>query len=575
MKIIWLIFALLLSLPASSQTVGSWNGDCSKGDIFPLAFGTPTNNPMLGSFPQCTVTVYFTGTSVLATLYQNTSLTPLTNPFNSSTLDGSILFFAATGVGYDIVISGGIPFTMPSPRTYTAVFTGNSGGGGGGSGTVNVGLASQVAYYPATGTAVSGDPNLTDSGTQLGYAGSSGFVLPSDGVHAGATGMVGNTAIPLGLPTTNFAGDIGPNSASFNAWFLQRNATAPTVPSVFGLSAASGSPLVSQQTILPLQGTDPNIPTSGTMTGATGTLTCKDANSGITTTGCTVPITGATSGGGLTVTGTTLGMLPTCTTNQVLAWNGSAWACSSIASIDGVAPFTPRKQYVIFYDYGQGSVGSYGASSDTPTTLGSFTRVVLSTSSPFADGGGVSIASSSTASTNTVIGVRASGGGNFGNWGIGHFYAWANRWAAGGTTNVRYWQGVTVFNSALGGTGGVDVLGTTSLATDTPLRGTVGFRYSSGVDTTWQAVAETTAGGQTLVNTGIAIDTNPHTFAITTTGLAATYYIDGAQVATISTNMPDPTLGNNSAAYIFWTGDNKNTANSVSGTLYWMSITPH
>jgi len=43
--------------------------------------------------------------------------------------------------------------------------------GSGGSGTVNPGTATQIAYYPGTGTAVSGDPRLTDTGTQANYNG--------------------------------------------------------------------------------------------------------------------------------------------------------------------------------------------------------------------------------------------------------------------------------------------------------------------------------------------------------------------------------------------------------------------
>jgi hypothetical protein len=47
--------------------------------------------------------------------------------------------------------------------------------GSGGSGTVNTGLAAQVALYAGSGAAVSGDSALTDSGTTLNYAGSGGI----------------------------------------------------------------------------------------------------------------------------------------------------------------------------------------------------------------------------------------------------------------------------------------------------------------------------------------------------------------------------------------------------------------
>jgi hypothetical protein len=61
----------------------------------------------------------------------------------------------------------------------TGVVTGTGSdcgsGGGGGSGTVNSGAASQVAMYAGSGTTVSGDSALTDSGTILSYTGSGGI----------------------------------------------------------------------------------------------------------------------------------------------------------------------------------------------------------------------------------------------------------------------------------------------------------------------------------------------------------------------------------------------------------------
>jgi hypothetical protein len=42
-------------------------------------------------------------------------------------------------------------------------------------------------------------------------------------------------------------------------------------------------------------------------------------------------VTGATANGGLLLSGTTLGMLTSCSNNQVLQWNTTAWVCSTIA----------------------------------------------------------------------------------------------------------------------------------------------------------------------------------------------------------------------------------------------------
>ena len=73
---------------------------------------------------------------------------------------------------------------------------------------------------------------------------------------------------------------------------------------------------------------------------------CPNGTGGaFTTSGCATgsgTITGATTGGGLVVTSTTLGLLTTCSSTQVLAWNGSAWACASVGTgtITGVTAGT-------------------------------------------------------------------------------------------------------------------------------------------------------------------------------------------------------------------------------------------
>jgi hypothetical protein len=95
-------------------------------------------------------------------------------------------------------------------------------------GTVNSGTAGQIGYYATTGSAISGDANLTDSGTQLAYAGSAGFSLPGDAVHSGAFAIAGNTTVSTLLPAAGFFGFIGFNSTSATSYFFQPNATPPT-----------------------------------------------------------------------------------------------------------------------------------------------------------------------------------------------------------------------------------------------------------------------------------------------------------------------------------------------------------
>lgn len=51
-------------------------------------------------------------------------------------------------------------------------------------------------------------------------------------------------------------------------------------------------------------------------------------------------ITGATLNGGLLQTGTTLGLLTSCSTNQVEQWNGTAWVCATVSGGGGTTTIT-------------------------------------------------------------------------------------------------------------------------------------------------------------------------------------------------------------------------------------------
>jgi hypothetical protein len=74
-----------------------------------------------------------------------------------------------------------VPVSINGNLTVTGTCTGC---GGGGAGTVNSGTATQVAMYSANGAAVSGDSELTDSGSTLNYAGSNG-ISASAGTFSG------------------------------------------------------------------------------------------------------------------------------------------------------------------------------------------------------------------------------------------------------------------------------------------------------------------------------------------------------------------------------------------------------
>lgn len=85
---------------------------------------------------------------------------------------------------------------------------------------------------------------LSDDGTLLSYSGSGGMASTSDGVHAGAVGIIGNTTLPsLVAGSVNL---VGPNSASVTAYGIQFPATISGA-GVAHLSALSSN--VSQLTV--------------------------------------------------------------------------------------------------------------------------------------------------------------------------------------------------------------------------------------------------------------------------------------------------------------------------------------
>jgi len=186
------------------------------------------------------------------------------------------------------------------------------------------------------------------------------------------------------------------------------------------------------------------------------------------------------------------------------------------------------------------------------------------------DGYGVQMLSIASASPNISIGADQGRSAATTEYGFGGFYRWALRWGAGNTTGVRYWLGLTQYNTGGSGTETTVPITGTSFATDTPNRTTLAFRFSSTTDTTWKATSQITAGSQTVVDTTIAIDTNNHTFEITYDNTTARYFIDGVLRASITTNVPNPTT----YFYMdqFWSGDNKNAVGVITANMYWMTL---
>ena len=122
------ILALLLISPSAAMgAVDPISGYCDLGASQATVSGLPSSNYQQGLIPYCTVTVYLTGTTTLATIYADSSSTPLTNPFTANE-DASWLLYALSSQAYDIVLSGGVsPNTYPSPVTLIGAFPSSAG----------------------------------------------------------------------------------------------------------------------------------------------------------------------------------------------------------------------------------------------------------------------------------------------------------------------------------------------------------------------------------------------------------------------------------------------------------------
>lgn len=109
---------------------------------------------------------------------------------------------------------------------------------------------------------------------------------------------------------------------------------------------------------------------------------------------------------------------------------------------------------------------------------------------------------------------------------------WFMKGAIDGTTKSRYWVGMTdtAFASI-----------PTVMNSNTPAANVIAFRWNSDTDSHIQAVCQTDATHQTIVDTGVTVVADAiHLFEIVpqSGGSSIKFYIDGNLVATISTNVP-------------------------------------
>jgi hypothetical protein len=117
-----LLFFLVCPFGWSMSGVQGW---CELGATPVVTANITSTTKTQGSFPQCTVAVYLSGTTTLASPIYDASGTPLSNPFTATTQGA--WFFQAPNAKYDVKISGGgLPGAYTFPQISLLVDSGSS-----------------------------------------------------------------------------------------------------------------------------------------------------------------------------------------------------------------------------------------------------------------------------------------------------------------------------------------------------------------------------------------------------------------------------------------------------------------
>lgn len=148
-KVVPILLFLLALCATSAQANQRYTGYCARGGQSLILSGLTGAPLVTGSYPYCTVTVYFTGTTTIATGLTSDAagLNPIQNPMTADQF-GTFYFYAPNGSRLDVKLSGnGIP-----TWTIGDIYFNDSTGGGGGSGTVQPGAQYSLAQYPLSGT---------------------------------------------------------------------------------------------------------------------------------------------------------------------------------------------------------------------------------------------------------------------------------------------------------------------------------------------------------------------------------------------------------------------------------------
>jgi hypothetical protein len=256
--LIWTI--ILFPLGAMAQT-GAVQNHCFLGGKQAIVSGMNSTNYSDGIVPACTVTVYLTGTTTKATIYADVLSTPLANPFTANIVasvnPGGWIFWAATNVGLDVVMSGGgsNPSCTTGPNCYTSPVTLTD-------------VFPSQSFTPVSGvTAITPGTNITCSplvsgsctgGVTINSSGGGGGGVTSLNSLTGALNITGDSSITVSPSGSNIA--LHATGASGGGVLYNPTTTVYFVTSFSGLynDSDSSSRLIGVPSSVSCTGTGPS-----------------------------------------------------------------------------------------------------------------------------------------------------------------------------------------------------------------------------------------------------------------------------------------------------------------------------